>query len=860
MRGAPPIPLIDVDSGGGLFAHSRRVLSVRGDATQELMAALPEILAPAGDDDSLDAALAAGADAVYLGLDGGLNARARAANFGVERLPALADRVHRAGAKLYVTLNTLVFEHELPVVEGYVRACAAAGVDALIVQDPAVALLARAVAPTLEVHASTQMTVSSPEGARFAARLGVTRIVVPRELSVREIGLFADACAIPLEVFVHGALCMSWSGQCLTSEAWGGRSANRGQCAQSCRLPYGLVVDGVPRDTADVRYLLSPMDLAGLDAIPALVEKGVASLKIEGRLKGPAYVWSAVKAYQRARAGDATARDEDLRRMAATYSRGFSPGFLQGTDHTALVPGRFPKHRGLLVGRVAELAGTRVRVARGERHGLAVAGEIVPGMGLGFDTGHPEAPEPGGRVYAVDGDWVVLGEPVRGVSVGDRVFVSSDPRVQKEVDAAPAPAGRVPVAVTIRGAAGEGLTATFTVGSASVTGTTAAPLQPATGRGLDADVLVDKLLAFGGTPFHAAAVDATGLAPGLHVPPGALKELRRALLPALEERWLASRRHAVDPRPAAPRVHAEAEAVPLPPADARPARIVPLVRTQAQLEVVHALGFPEVELDFMERVGLGRAVEWARERGLSVTVATTRVQKPGEAGIDDHTRRLRPDAVLVRHWGGLETFAAAAPAERPVVHGDFSLNVTNSVTARHLLAIGCATVTAAHDLDERQLFALLSAVPADRVTVVVHHHVPTFHTEHCVYAHTLSATGKDFRTCGRPCESHRVALRDRDGRDHPVVVDVGCRNTVFDARAQCAASVAPKLVAAGVKRLRVELVWEDADTARAVLLAWRELVDGAIGPAELLERIRVREQFGVTRGTMRVLEPPPAAT
>ena len=140
------------------------------------------------------------------------------------------------------------------------------------------------------------------------------------------------------------------------------------------------------------------------------------------------------------------------------------------------------------------------------------------------------------------------------------------------------------------------------------------------------------------------------------------------------------------------------------------------------------------------------------------------------------------------------------------------------------------------------------------MTVVVHHHVPTFHTEHCVYAHQLSATGRDFRTCGRPCESHRVSLRDREGLEHPVVVDVGCRNTVFDARAQCAASVVPRLLAAGVQRLRVEFVWETADTTREVLTAWRGLLAGELGPQDLLARIRVREQFGVTRGTMRVLD------
>jgi putative protease len=693
----------------------------------------------------------------------------------------------------------------------------------------------------------------------------VTRIVVPRELSVAEIGRFAAATPIPLEVFVHGALCMSWSGQCLTSEAWGGRSANRGQCAQSCRLPYTLVVDGAARDTADVRYLLSPLDLAGVDAIPALTEAGVASFKIEGRLKGPAYVWSAVRAYQRARAGE-TARDpgvraEDLRRMAATYSRGFSAGFLQGTDHTALVPGTFPKHRGLLLGRVVEVDGDRVLVASTEPHGLAVAGPVSPGAGVGFDTGRPDAEEPGGRVYGVfptpRGTWLQLGETVRGVSPGHRVFVSNDPRVQREVDAAPAPSGRVTVDVLATGRAGEPLRVTFRAGAVTAEASTAAPLEVARGRGLDLDLLGDKLLAFGGTPFRVGAVDAAGLEPGLHVSPAALKELRRALLADLEPRWLASLRHAVHPEPAAPRVLAASRAVPLPPLAERPPTIIPLVRTQAQLEVVGALGFAEVELDFMERVGLGRAVTWARERGLRTFVATPRVQKPGEQGLDDHTRRLAPDGVLVRHWGGLETFVAD-PAGGGEVHGDFSLNVTNSVTARHLLALGLHTVTAAHDLDEDQLFALLSGVPPERVTVVVHHHVPTFHTEHCVYAATLSANGRDFRTCGRPCESHRVALRDRDGRDHPVVVDVGCRNTVFDARAQCAAGVTPRLLAAGVRRLRVEFVWEDADTVREVLTAWRELVAGACTPAQLLARVRVREQFGVTRGTMRVLQHPGA--
>jgi putative protease len=254
----------------------------------------------------------------------------------------------------------------------------------------------------------------------------------------------------------------------------------------------------------------------------------------------------------------------------------------------------------------------------------------------------------------------------------------------------------------------------------------------------------------------------------------------------------------------------------------------------------------------MELVGLEKAVRRAREAGLFVTIATTRVQKPGEEGIDSRLTRLAPDAVLVRHWGGLVHFSTLA--ERPVVHGDFSLNVTNSVTAHELLALGCDSLTAAHDLDETQLHEVLRHVPADRLTIVGHHHIATFHTEHCVYSHTLS-NGRDFRTCGRPCEQHRVALKDREGQEHPVVVDVGCRNTVFNAKAQTAARAVPRLVSAGVRRFRVEFVWEDEATTASVLEAWRGLVDGRVAPAEVVKRLAVHEQFGVTAGTMRVLTP-----
>ena len=215
----------------------------------------PEILAPAGGWPQMRAAVEAGADAVYFGLNL-LNARARAANFDVEELPEVMSFLHARGVRGFVTMNVLVFDEELTQAEGLVRSVARAGVDAVIVQDVGLVNLIRKTAPGLAIHGSTQMSITSPEGAEFARELGCKRVVVGRELSVREISAVRQGTDVEVEAFVHGALCVSYSGQCFSSEAWGGRSANRGQCAQACRLPYGLVVDGALREMGDVKYLL----------------------------------------------------------------------------------------------------------------------------------------------------------------------------------------------------------------------------------------------------------------------------------------------------------------------------------------------------------------------------------------------------------------------------------------------------------------------------------------------------------------------------------------------------------------------------------------------------------------------------
>src|SRR5580700_2946496 len=357
----------------------------------------PELLAPAGDRAAMEAAVRGGADAVYFGLPG-FNARARATNFEPAELRDTLSYLHAHGVKGYVALNTLVFDDELARLETAVRACADAAVDAVIVQDLGVAALVHAVAPSLPMHASTQMTCTDAASAELARSMGASRVILARELSLDDIAAIRAATDVELEVFVHGALCISYSGQCLTSEAIGGRSANRGACAQACRLPYELVVDGELRDMGDRAYLLSPEDLEASALVPELTRLGVASLKIEGRLKGPEYVAATTTLYRRAvdaldvRTGRPGPTEEERATALQMYTRGSGPGFLGGVDHQRLVDGRTCDHHGLLAGETLGM-----RTARGKRCvAVRAADSIARGDGVLVEGGFAGEGEIGG--------------------------------------------------------------------------------------------------------------------------------------------------------------------------------------------------------------------------------------------------------------------------------------------------------------------------------------------------------------------------------------------------------------------------------------------------------------------------------
>ncbi|GIX50049.1 MAG: peptidase U32 [Limisphaera sp.] len=839
---------------------------------------LPELLAPAGDWECARAAVENGADAIYFGLEA-FNARMRARNFTVEDLPALMEWLHLRGVRGYVTLNTLVFEPELPVAEALLRAMMAAGVDAVIVQDVGVARLVRMLSPDFPMHASTQMTLTNAAGVELARELGCQLVVLARECSVSEIRRIQEAQErdpqrrpMPLEVFVHGALCVAYSGQCLTSESLGQRSANRGECAQACRLPYGLVADGRPVPLGDRQYLLSPQDLMGLELLPDLIRAGVASLKIEGRLKSPEYVANVTRVYRDAldRLAARARTPEELPPqysvdpqtrygLEMSFSRGLYTGWLRGIDNQALVHGRFGKKRGVYLGEV-------LRVEKGAVL-LRAAAPVHPGDGVVFDAGNPETEEEGGRVHAVE----PVGSGPDGlprvrvrfgagtlrwarVRPGQRVWKTSDPALERSWRKSfegEQPRFRRPVTMRVSGRAGEPLELRVCDEQGrEVRVLSEMPLEPARERPLGREVLEAQLGRLGGTPFCLGGLECR-LEGAVLLPLRELNRMRRVAVDQLAELRRRPPRWTVRPEPviqpgAGMRVGLNEPG----PAEPGPTLIV-LVRSMEQLEAALEWGAPTVYCDFENPKQYVAAVERVRCHNAGRAVRTTvwvagpRICKPGEDWILRQLSACGADGFLVRNADQLYAFS-----DRPCV-GDATLNVANHLAAEFFLErFGLQRVTASYDLDADQLEALVRALPPGCVEVTLHQHMPMFHMEHCVFCAFLSE-GHDYRDCGRPCEKHRVQLRDRVGMLHPVKADAGCRNTVFNARAQTGAEYAERLARAGVRHFRIEFLDETADEVVRTLSRYASLLRGEIRGETLWRELRLLHQLGVTRGTLR---------
>lgn len=795
-----------------------------------------ELLAPAGSWEALEAAVNAGADAVYLG-GTAFGARAYAANFDREALRQAVRFAHLRRVRLFVTVNTLVDQGEREELASYLLWLRDIGADGIIVQDLGVVRLARQLVPELPLHASTQMTLTNSAAVAFAREAGIERSVLARELNLEEI---RAACALgeDIECFIHGALCICYSGQCLLSSLIGGRSGNRGRCAQPCRLPYVLQdaagrPQPLPPQTGP--YLLSPKDLNTLDLLPQLIEAGVMSFKIEGRMKRPEYVAVVVDIYRRALdsylAGHYQVSQEDRDNIQQIFNRDFTTAYLLERPGKALISSARPNNRGVLLGRVVSLG-------RGQA-GVKLERELHLGDGLEFWV------KVGGRqgttvtALSVQGrqcDRAAAGEvatiPVpRGVGLGDRVFRTLD-RVLADYAQGFFGSGaekRLPLRAQVRAQLGQPLRLAYVDAEGNRgEGATSSPAQAALKRPLTEAAVYQQVGRLGTTPYQLEEADIQ-LEEGLMLPLSQLNQARRQAIEALEAARLASfpPLRAKYPPAGAPAPAPMARAV-----EGSHGCIINVhCDTVAKAEAALAAGAQRILFGGdcfngrqPSRGDYEQVARLCRRQGRELALATPRIVKEGELAYYRQAfpewARLGADYLYIENIG---LWQLARQVGGPPLWCGRSLNLFNGDSLAFYAEAGAqgACLSCELNLEQLETLAAASSLPLE---AVVQGRLELMVSEYCLPGAFLGEGNGNL--CSQPCKQG-LFLGDRKGAAFPLVGDQRCRMHLLNAYDLSLAAHVPRLQQAGLAVLTIDARCYSPEEAASFTALYREALAGA---------------------------------
>lgn len=851
-----------------------------------------ELLMPVGTWDMLEAAVKNGANAVYFGVPH-WNARGRTEDFSFDDVKSMIEYARARGVRTFLAMNVLVFERELQELPEFLAQVISLKPDAFIIQDLGLARLIRAICPEQEIHASTQMTLASAEGVNLVKSIGFNRAVLSRELSVKQIAAVKANTDLEIEVFIHGALCVSYSGQCLTSENFGGRSANRGQCAQSCRLPYRIFVDGKEFTETNAQYLFSTRDLCALPKLQELAEIGVESLKVEGRLKSPEYVAAVTRAYRKAldnldrqeaknkklKNCETSAKNEgienlglesaDLEPLEVLFSRGLTTGWLDGDNHQELVNGTFSNHHGLYLGHVVKVERNSVFV-NAEKEWLPRAGDGILFEDYRFGVSC------GSRLYAaqiVHNAHNKRGDGLRGMGPLLRldfgrdfdtrkiarnmdVFRNDSPALEKELRKTFTDRNlerKRPLNMELSGAIGTRLTlkvwpagTTLMQGADKATIVESDCVLEAAKNAVEPEAIEalarKELGGLSSTPYELGTlmvrVEGSPFIPGK-----VLRNLRQAAMQKLEEsllQWKNLNINADRGKEFLHKISDKKSALPI-----ESPIISVLVRNPEQIGALKGLAIDNVIMDFDWGVKYDEPLQLIHELGFRAGMATLRIHKPGENHYLKKILELCPDFALVRNLGALSILR---DSEIPLA-GDYSLNAANSASYDWLLAQGLETLHPSWDLNSTQLFDLLKNIDGRRLELTLHQYMPAFHSEYCAFARSLT-TGRRFPECGKICTQHKVEILDHKGERHFLQSDAECRNTLFVGRPQSALKLLPQLRASGVNHFRLEMLNEDAQTVRKKVLIYTQAIQGKVSIEDAIREAGIQEKYGLSEGQL----------
>ena len=759
-----------------------------------------ELLAPAGTMENFMAALESGADAIYLG-GKVFNARAHAANFGIDELREAVRLAHILDVSVYVTVNILIGDTELKDLEQYIKDLDSIGVDAIIVQDLAVAEIAKRVAPNIHLHGSTQMTAATLDAVRFYESLGFTRVVLARELSLKEIQHICKHCKAEIEVFVHGALCVCYSGQCLMSSFIGGRSGNRGACAQPCRLPYELLdskgASVLPKHEA---YLLSPKDLNYSEHMNELVAAGVTSFKVEGRMKKVSYVRQVIGTYREI-LDEASIHENQRKALASGFNRGFSTAYLEDTVGRQMMTVVAPNHQGKPIG--------ESYTKKGEVY-LSLTEPIEQGSLVKILQSNGSV-----TYYTVDDEWTCVsdtlykGRPAGGLAVG-QLYLASTPKNTKSRGLQEF-TRKYDMSVYLSvGSNGETnyteLTAILDSGL-SVTVTNEYVPAIANKVPTSLEKVTEQLGRLGNTLFRLSYVD---IPDGPYMwPASVLNALRRDAVTALEtalithhvESWQALQvtgdvdygfkaQHELS-YDTCPMISARVDEI---------EGVKAAISGGAQKIVFGG--------DRLSRTPYALSIydEVARlcaQSDVICTFATPRVVKDDEVEAYTHTLeaivQAHPDSISIHVPQALLWLRELGYTG--AIEADTGLNIFNTPTLHFWEQLHISCVNPSQELTLKQITELAkhSHVP---IETMIHGYTEMMISEYCAIA-SFVGTGSKVN-CPMPCVKESYSLKDRKGEIFPIRTDPYCRMHIMNSHEMDMRAYVPMLLQKGISILRVD--------------------------------------------------------
>lgn len=827
----------------------------------EIMSKKIELLAPAGSYDAFLAAVENGADAVYLG-GKLLNARQFAGNFDDEELERALDYAHTRGAKVILTLNTLVLDNEMQEAIEYASKVFEMGVDAFIIQDVGLAANLKKAIPEISIHASTQMTAYSSEGVSALERMGFSRVVLARELSVQEINEICKNTQLEIEVFVHGALCICYSGQCLMSSIIGGRSGNRGRCAQPCRLPYSIQKDG-----KDVKsgYLLSSKDISSIENMTDLINAGVSSLKIEGRMKSPEYVATVVSTYRKyldeieRSKNKVEVSKQDMHQLLQSFNRGgFSKGYLLGKTGPGMMAYEKPKNWGTFLGSVVDQDRSTNSVE------LKLENSLGNGDGIEIWSNKIFEDSPGGiitkivkdngqlvkRAQAGDVVWVSV---VKGnVERGSKVYKTSD-KVLLEQSAASFAKGSRKTAVTANFTLKAGKLPVLSLSDDcgnSVSAAGEVMPEKAINKPLTQDRISEQLKKMGATPFNVAQLT-LDIDNDVVIPISELNNIRRKAAGLLENEIILSSKKKINTANGdlykallhfPGNSHDENKKVKI-------SAMLYSLDDNLDLSRINAdrLYVPYTSL-LSDKVK--KAAGKLRNGGKEIFAYIPAVIKGKYSQIIEKSLQSTAqvvDGFLVGNMGVVQTLKDRL-GEDVKLMGDYSLNILNSSTLHFYKEMGYTGATLSYELNLSQINSF--SFPQEFDTEIgVYGRIPVMTSEYCPVGGSVGNIAPD--KCNTICKNGVYHLKDRKDATFLVKCDcVDCRSTIFNSNAIFAPDLLGQISKSGVKYLRLSFVDESAEEIYDIVNLHRSIVENKnySEKARLIEKIKVN---GFTKGHLQ---------